>query len=469
MNTLIQLSTSYIILGTLFLVMPVATWAALSPNRTAAVRVWCVAGALFGVAILLIGMRQALPAWVSYPLANTMVWFSCMMMLKALCMELNFCQPRWKLMAISALVMCLVFEYLRTGIGHSLWRFNWAMGILLGLTISIAGLAFKLYSLEKRKSALLIASSYALASCGILIRITRSLLGYANPDIMTSVADGLVISVTIFPVAILGNMGFIGLYMERMKERDIAQALEKERQESRMRLSAQIAHMDRQRSMAEMSAALVHEIGQPLTAAQVDCHVAEIELSRVGDAPPRLIEALRDLRGSIQRSNQILSRIRDFIKGNEPVLWRVRWEEIYRDVIDLIPHKERPAGLEVRWHSVQQNLWIRADRIQLSQVLLNLLRNAFQAANPHTPLLIQLREEQVGDEVVLFIQDNGTGMAPQTLLQAGRAFFTTKPDGLGVGLSIARSIVEQHGGRLQIESATGEGTQIQIRLPAELS
>lgn len=464
MNTLFQLSTSYIILGTLFEVMPIATWLALAPLRTPAVRVWCWAGALFGVGVLLIGMRQALPAWLSYAIANGLVWFSCMMMLKALRMELKLSLP-WRHMVVSVFCMLLGFEYFRTIGVHPVLRFNWSMSIVLLLSCLVSWTAFNLHRREKSKSALLIAITYGFASAGVGLRMARTLLGYAHPDIMISAADGLIMSITIFPVAILGNMGYIGLYMERLKAREIAAALEDERAESRARLGAQIAHLDRQRSMAEMSAALAHELGQPLTAAQMDCHVAEMALSRMPQAPHTLSEALTSLRGSITRSAQIISRIHDFIKGRDPVFLPVRWEDIFRDVIDLIPSKERPPGAQVTWHSVEQNLDLLADRVQLSQVLLNLLRNAFQAADPLMPLKIQLIQTRRGADVVLTIVDNGMGMARDTLSQVGSAFFTTKPEGLGVGLAIARNIIEQHGGKLRIDSAPGQGTQIEISLP----
>lgn len=123
MTPLFQLSTAYIIAAALFLVMPLATWLTLASERQAAIRIWCLGGCLFGLGMLLLGMRAQLPAWATYPLGNALVWFSTLMMVKALRQELGRVLPWWHMVAATFL-MTLVFEYLRWGLNSQLLRFS---------------------------------------------------------------------------------------------------------------------------------------------------------------------------------------------------------------------------------------------------------------------------------------------------------------------------------------------------------
>ena len=464
MNHLFQLSTAYIIVGTLFLVMPLATWLALASERQTAIRIWCLGGCMFGLSMLLLGMRTRLPAWASYPMGNALLWFSTLMMVKAMCLELGR-QLRWLHMIVATLAMTIVFEYFRLGLNNALLRFSWSLLIMLVLLSSIAWLAYRVQQRENRKSAYWLAGTYALASVGIVLRLIRSWLGHTQPDLMDAHWDGVITSVNSLLVAIFGNMGYIGIYLSRAHEREIAATVERDRHETSARLGAQIAHLDRQRSMSEMSAALAHELGQPLTAAKVDCHVASLELARWPSAPAQLTETIESLKDSISRSSHIVSRIHDFIRHREPVLTPVHWGDVYQDVIALIPARERPLHAQLTWHSEDQDLQVLGDRVQLSQVLLNLLRNALHAHETGRALHVQVIHQATGDDIVLTVCDNGRGIAPETLSRMGNAFFTTKPDGLGVGLAISRTIVQQHGGQLLIESQTGMCTQVRVVLP----
>ena len=181
----------------------------------------------------------------------------------------------------------------------------------------------------------------------------------------------------------------------------------------------------------------------------------------------KLEEAVLDLQKHMVRSIQIVTRIHDFIKSREPLMEPVRWHDIYQDVIHLLPQTERPAGCRIEWISKahQSSTWVMGDSIQLSQVLLNLLRNALQAQHVDRLLRLKVLEYVEGMSVSLSISDNGTGMDEATIESALTAFFSTKNDGLGVGLAISKSIMEQHGGSLSIESTLGQGTQITLTLP----
>lgn len=180
--------------------------------------------------------------------------------------------------------------------------------------------------------------------------------------------------------------------------------------------------------MSVMSAALAHELSQPLTAAKVDSLVLEGELKRDQVIGDKKWEILGDLQLNLERAVQIVTRIHDFIKSREPKMERVCWHDIYTDVIHLLPKSERPDGTKInfymRGHAV--SYWVRGDHIQLSQVLLNLLRNSLQAQSKERFLEIQVEENMINDQICLSIIDNGKGMDEATIEGAMTAFLALR-------------------------------------------
>ncbi|MEI7495928.1 MAG: ATP-binding protein [Betaproteobacteria bacterium] len=467
MDQIFNFSTAYVILALMFLVMPTATWLTLLSLKSRTVALWCFSGLLFGIGLLLLGLRANLPEWATYPLANFFICFSGFMMVRALSLELKK-DFAWHWIFFLSLIGLFVFETLRSSPHMQTYRFAWGLWMPTVTFVGVAWYAFKLSQIEKSPSALWIAGVFSLAILGMLYRIVR-LLWVQSPwaDALLPNMDGTITIVTGLMAAIFGNMGYIGLYLERAHRLDKEVAIDQERRMASQRLGTEIANLDRQRSMSEMSAALAHELSQPLTAANVDLHVIEVELHQLKPLSAKLEEAVLDLQKHMVRSIQIVTRIHDFIKSREPLMEPVRWHDIYQDVIHLLPQTERPAGSRIEWISKahQSSTWVMGDSIQLSQVLLNLLRNALQAQHVDRLLRLKVLEYVEGMSVSLSISDNGTGMDEATIESALTAFFSTKNDGLGVGLAISKSIMEQHGGSLSIESVLGQGTQITLTLP----
>jgi signal transduction histidine kinase len=262
-------------------------------------------------------------------------------------------------------------------------------------------------------------------------------------------------------------MGYVGLYLERTYKRDKEVAIENERLHAREKLSAEFANLDRQRSMAEMAAALAHELSQPLTAAKMDCETLEIKIENYKTLNEVLKVEVAALHKSIDRAVKIVTRIHNFIKSREPKLEKVRWHEIYADVNELLPKSERKSSSRIDWISTVpiQKSWVHADSVQLSQVLLNLLRNALQSSVANRPLQILVKEDLLEDQICLSIIDNGKGLDAANIDRALQSFYSTKNDGLGVGLAICHSILEQHGGKLYVESNLGKGTCVKCFIP----
>lgn len=467
MSHIFNFSTAYVIVAALFLLMPFVTWIILSKYRTVAVKQWCLGSFVFGIGLMLVGLRQSVPELLTYPVANFCVWFSSFMLMRVLSIELG---PvfKWRWMLLLCLTALLFFEVLRSKPELETYRFMVALCITLIAFTGIALYALKIYQAERFQSALWIMAVYGLAALGLFYRICVLLLEQPKLiDLLSPSAGGAITLATGMLAAIFGNMGYVGLYLERTYKRDKEVAIENERLHARENLSAEFANLDRQRSMAEMSAALAHEISQPLTAAKMDCETLEIKMSNNKTLNDDLKVEVVALHKSIDRAVKIVTRIHNFIKSREPKLEKTRWYEIYEDVLTLLPKSERRSSSRIEWISNVpiQYSWVHADSVQLSQVLLNLLRNALQSSVVSRPLQILVKEDLLEDQICLSIIDNGKGMDTASVDRALQSFYSTKNDGLGVGLAICQSILEQHGGKLYVESILGQGTCVKCIIP----
>ncbi|HTN82975.1 MAG TPA: ATP-binding protein [Sorangium sp.] len=230
----------------------------------------------------------------------------------------------------------------------------------------------------------------------------------------------------------------------------------------------ELAHLNRVSAMSELAASLAHELSQPLAAILSNAQAAERLLAH---APPDIAEAraaLADIMADDRRAGQIIQRMRAMLRKGELSAAALDLDELIRDVVRLMASAALLAGTTVRIELAPGLPRVRGDRIQLQQVLLNLLVNALDAVArrpPEARLVVVRTRRADGGQVELSVADSGEGIPPADLERVFEPFFTSKPQGLGVGLAISRSIVEAHGGRLWAEHCPGEGATFRCALP----
>jgi PAS domain S-box-containing protein len=231
----------------------------------------------------------------------------------------------------------------------------------------------------------------------------------------------------------------------------------------------EVAHANRVATMGQLTASIAHEVNQPITAAVTNAQAA---LRWLAARPPNLEEARQAL-GSIvkdaNRAGDVIGRIRDMVKKAPPRKDRVDINEAIREVIELTRGEAAKQGAAVQTAFGEGLPLIEGDRVQLQQVVLNLIVNAVQAVGtveqgPRELSIITDRAEPSG--VLVAVKDSGPGLAPANLAQLFAPFYTTKADGLGMGLSICRSIIEAHGGRLWVTANLPQGAIFSFKLPA---
>jgi hypothetical protein len=233
-------------------------------------------------------------------------------------------------------------------------------------------------------------------------------------------------------------------------------------------MQSDFVHMNRVSVMGELVASLSHEITQPIASARIYARAAQ---NFLGAQPPDLgevREALAGIVGNVGRAGDIIDRIRDQIRKAPPRKERFDLNAAIDEVIVLGRNAivKNRAWVQTR---LSEGLFpVHGDRVQLQQVVLNLMLNALEAmgsveAGPRE-LLISTRQNHTG--VLVAVHDSGPGIDPEHLDRVFNSFYTTKPSGTGMGLSICRSIIEAHGGRLWAEANEPRGTIFQFTLPA---
>jgi two-component system sensor kinase FixL len=245
---------------------------------------------------------------------------------------------------------------------------------------------------------------------------------------------------------------------------------ERQQTETRLQeLQAELIHISRLTALGEMASTLAHELNQPLSAIANYLKGSKHLLDGKSDElPGRLCDALDKATDQALRAGQIIRRLREFVARGETELQVESVAKLVEEAgaMALVGAKEH--NVRVRFQLDAEADLVLADRIQVQQVLLNLLRNAIEAMDlsPRRELMIQTESPNNDEIVQISVSDTGTGMTPEVAAQVFQPFITTKRHGMGVGLSISRTIIEAHGGRIWIEPNPGGGTVFRFTLRA---
>jgi PAS domain S-box-containing protein len=232
---------------------------------------------------------------------------------------------------------------------------------------------------------------------------------------------------------------------------------------------AELAHIARVSTMGEIATGLAHELNQPLTAiANYAESSARVIANRTPGSDEKLLGWIDRIALNTHRAGEIIRRLRGFTRKSEPRRSTVEVGTLVQEVIDLLEAETRLQNIRVRCEGFQA-AQATVDPIQIQQVLVNLLRNAFEAMAAKGPERRQVTIFAAlgADAVEISVEDQGEGIAAENRERVFDAFFTTKPNGVGIGLAISRSIIEDHGGRLWVTPNPRQGVTFHFTLPLE--
>jgi signal transduction histidine kinase len=232
------------------------------------------------------------------------------------------------------------------------------------------------------------------------------------------------------------------------------------------RLEAEFAHAARVSMLGELAASIAHEVNQPLAAIATNASAGLRWLNR----PTPDLDEVRTLTANIvadaKRAADIIARIRGMATRREPDRTSLSINAVVRDAIQFLQHELQGRAVAVALHLDQSLPAINGDRTQLQQVLVNLLMNAVQSMPESPRREIAVTTRTTGGMIEVAVRDSGHGIPLENLDRLFRTFFSTKTDGMGMGLPICRSIVETHGGTISASNNAGGGATFTFTLPA---
>jgi signal transduction histidine kinase len=271
-------------------------------------------------------------------------------------------------------------------------------------------------------------------------------------------AYGWLIALT-FGVIIL-QAGLISRLLYEQRRRHYAEV------QSRQRMS-ELARVNRFSTAGELTASIAHEINQPLGAIQTNTETMELMLQSPSPDIDEIKEITADIRRDQERASEVIRRLRSMLSKTPFELSNIDLNELVRETEEFLSALAVARQVELSNIIAPMPLPIRADRIQLQQVILNLIVNAMDAMSdvPKAERKITIRTIRINGLAEVSIADAGPGLPPDKAKQVFEPFFTTKERGMGIGLSIARTIVEAHNGRIWADNQTTGGAVFHVRLP----
>ena len=321
----------------------------------------------------------------------------------------------------------------------------------------------------------------APASCFLLAVMVSSLFGGLGPGLL-SVALSAIAYEHFFlwrtappvhePAAFFRFAAFLVatlLVTGLMETKRRAEHSRSRAEEALRQANSDLARVSRATTLGELTASLAHEVNQPIAAAVTDANTCLRWLTREAPDLEEAREAASRTIKDATRAADIINRVRQLFKKGPPERELVDLNEIIREMVVLLRGETTRYSITVRTDLVANLPHVIGDRLQLQQVLMNLIVNSVDAMRDikGTRQLI-IRSQQTDDgQLMVSVSDTGVGLPPEQVEQIFNPFFTTKPQGTGMGLRISRSIVESHGGRLWAATNSSRGATFHLTLPAK--
>ena len=349
---------------------------------------------------------------------------------------------------------------------------SWAWDVATGEYVYWSEDLFRIYGIDPRQGPLTRERVFQRILPEDLAKVDATFHKSVREKVDTSVEfrivlpDGTVRHVYVIRHPVLNDAGdlvrLVGTSMD-ITERKLAE----EERERLHQLEADLAHINRVSMMGELAASIAHEVNQPLAGIVSNGSACLRWLD--GDAPDvdEAREAVRDIVRDGKRAGEVIARIRTLTKRTGPPREKLDLDQTIREVLALVAEEAKRNRVTIRTLCADDVFPVLGDRVQLQQVMLNLVMNAIEAMSSVSErarqLVITIRNVDA-DHVQVTVQDSGTGLDPNTMGRIFDAFYTTKPGGMGMGLSISRSILQSHGGRLWATSNDGPGATLHFTL-----
>jgi PAS domain S-box-containing protein len=256
------------------------------------------------------------------------------------------------------------------------------------------------------------------------------------------------------------ELGYVNIYA-----RDIT-AVRRAEQESRQH-QAELVHVCRLSTMGEVATGMAHELNQPLSAIVNYANGASRRLKSGSGDNEMLVDAMAHISGQARRAGEIIKRLRALVGKQQPIRSAVDLNYLVREVCSFVEFETAKLEMQIEQRLAADPIPVDVDLVQIEQVLLNLVRNALDALEerPTGERSLVITTRCVGERATVSVADNGPGIPPERMDRLFDPFFTTKESGMGMGLPISLTILEDHQGTIRAESEPGVGTLFRVELP----
>lgn len=428
-------------------------------------RYWVVASLIGGVIHVATVFREDLPPLWSYSIPIGLGGASFALMGLGIARLYNK-GPQWRsLLGLVAgtLVFIVVMEWARVHAGPKVTLL--LSGGLFGLT-SLWGAYFAHVHYQRSSNQFSMHMRWVMVSLGMfqLLRTQGVVTGW-GVNTFGQEAWTYGIWTGAFVMGMLRYFAYVAIRIQEQAEERLKVVTALTREEEGRRLGARLAHQDRQHSLGVMSASFAHELNQPLTTILNYAELLQEQLKNGNLERQTSQRVLDDIIANSVRAGDIIRRIRNFIQPAALKKELVDLRGVINEVCALVEPEARRANIDiVKPALTSKPLWVLGDPVQLSQVLFNVVRNAMESVAKVQTRRIRLDIRQENRDIWLEVHDTGPGLSEVAAEQAGDPFYTTKISGLGMGLSISKTILAQFGGRLSLQN-TDSGACARIALP----
>jgi len=279
---------------------------------------------------------------------------------------------------------------------------------------------------------------------------------YRAPSLWETHSLEIMIGISVF---LLQLALIVRLALEHRRRRLAEDAVAKHR--------AELAHASRLEIASGLTASIAHEINQPLGAILSNADAADMMLESGEDRRADVRQILADIRRDDLRASEVIRRLRSLIEKHEIERRPFEINELLADLESVLRTEVRRRYMTLRIQPAAAPVRIVGDRVQVLQVLINLVINAMDAmaGMPEERRTVTVTADRGASGIVIRVRDSGHGIEPENLPKIFQSFFSTKPDGMGMGLSISRTLVEAHGGRIRADNGSAGGAVFQVELP----
>jgi signal transduction histidine kinase len=428
-------------------------------------RYWVVGALLSGVSAFSTVFRTEIPPLLSYSVSIGLSGTAYMLMGLGI-VRLYDKGPqvgRLLWLAVGTLAYIVAIEWCRLHVGPEATLL--LSGGLFGVT-SLWGAYFAHVHYKKSANRFSLHMRWVMISLGLvhLLRTQGFVTGWGlntfGPEAWTyGIWTGA------FVAGMLRYFAYIGMRVQEQADERLQILTALAREEEGRRFSSRLARDDRQQSLGVMSASFAHELNQPLTTILGYAQFLQ-ELQKTGQWNPQVSHrVLDDIIQNSVRAGNIIRRIRKFIQPESLTQEQVDMRGVIEDVLALVKTKALHGDTQIVDPILSSDpIWVMGDAVQLSQVLFNLVRNAMDSVAKVQIRRIHLEIRQENAHILIEVHDTGPGLSEMDLQKAGEPFYTTKTTGMGMGLSISKTILAQFGGRLMLRN-TDQGACAQIALP----